>query len=60
MNLKTFISLVVAGSLGLAAVWVGRQLIFGQPVAAMPNTPMTKVVVAKVDRVPVKRSRWTT
>src|SRR5947207_2156131 len=44
MNLKTFTSLVVAASLGLAAVWVGRQLIFGQPVAAMPNAPMTEVV----------------
>src|SRR5215213_7792039 len=52
MNLKTFISLVVAASLGLAAGWVGRQLIFGQPVAALPTTPMTKVVVAKTDLDP--------
>lgn len=52
MNLKTFVSLVVAASLGLAAVWVGRQLIFGQPMAAVSNTPMTKVVVAKTDLDP--------
>ncbi|MBC8104998.1 MAG: Flp pilus assembly protein CpaB [Anaerolineae bacterium] len=52
MNFKTFISLVVAASLGLAAVWVGRQLIFGQPVAAVSSTPMTKVVVAKTDLDP--------
>lgn len=52
MNFKTFISLVVAASLGLAAVWVGRQLIFGQPVAATSSTPMTNVVVAKTDLDP--------
>ena len=53
MNFKTFISLVVATSLGLAAVWVGRQLIFGQSMAAsMSRTPMTKVVVAKNDLEP--------
>ncbi|CAN5380861.1 Flp pilus assembly protein CpaB [soil metagenome] len=52
MNLNTFISLFVAASLGLAAVWVGRQLIFGKGVAAMPSAPMTKVVVAKVDLDP--------
>jgi pilus assembly protein CpaB len=53
MNFKTFISLVVALSLGLAAVWVGRQLIFGQSMAAsLSKTPMTKVVVAKSDLEP--------
>src|SRR5688572_767438 len=52
MNFKTFISLVVAASLGLAAVWVGRQLIFGQSLAAMPGAAMTKVVVAKKDLDP--------
>src|SRR5262245_51248569 len=53
MSFKTFISLLVAVCLGLAAVWVGRELILGSTQVRVPaNTPMTKVVIAKHDLEP--------
>jgi len=53
MNLKTFVSLLVAVTLGLAAVWVGRELVLRRPDTRMlGNTPITKVIVAKHDLEP--------
>lgn len=55
MNFKTFISLLIAVSFGLAAVWVGRDLILGSKAPAGvsgPSMQMTTVAAAKSDMDP--------
>lgn len=52
MNAKTLLSLVVAVVLGLAATWVGRNIILGNRALGLSAPDTVKVVVAKTDLEP--------
>jgi pilus assembly protein CpaB len=52
MNAKTLLSLVVAIALGLAATWVGRNIILGNRTLGGGGPEMVRVVVAKTDLEP--------
>src|SRR5215813_12437988 len=52
MNFKTFISLVVAVSLGLAAVWAGRELITERNRPTGSSKPVTSALAVKHDMEP--------
>src|SRR5262245_13277280 len=52
MNAKTLLSLVVAVALGLAATWVGRNIILGNRTLSGSSPQTVKVVVAKTDLEP--------
>ncbi len=52
MNAKTLMSLVVAVALGLAATWVGRNIILGNRTLSGAAPETVKVVVAKNDLEP--------
>ena len=51
MNAKTLLSLVVAIALGLAATWVGRNIIGGDRALGGGGPEMVRVVVAKVRHI---------
>jgi pilus assembly protein CpaB len=52
MNAKNFLALVVAVALGLAATWVGRNLVLGSRAAAGARPQVARVAFAKADLEP--------
>src|SRR4051794_10495668 len=52
MNGKTLMSLTVAAGLGLAATWVGRNIVLGNRSIGNSGPAMTQVVVARADLEP--------
>src|SRR5262245_24193372 len=51
MNWKTLVSLTVAIVMGLAAMWVGKDLVMGNK-AVQPSARLVSMVIAKHDMDP--------
>ena len=49
MNWKNLVSLLVAIVMGLAALWIGRNIILGKQMAVKPEGDFVSVVVANRD-----------
>jgi len=52
MNWKNFVSLIVAIAMGLAALWVGRNIILGKQVITKSEGEFVQVIVANKDLEP--------
>src|SRR6185295_2278145 len=52
MNSKTLVSLAVAAVLGVAATWVGRNIVLGNGSIGNSGPAMAQVVVARADLEP--------